>query len=95
MIICIFQWSSSKLSVFTSDDDMQANIRTYGKFCSLFEEEVAKVEQELAKVDKVAKVEQELVNITEVILTIITMITLIMTMVNGYDQRFFTKSHFW
>ena len=52
----------------------QANIRTYGKFCSLFEEEVAKVEQEL-------------VDITEVIITIITMITLIMTMVNEYDQR--------
>ena len=35
------------------EDDMQANIRTYGKFCSLFEEEVAKVDQELGDITEV------------------------------------------
>ena len=35
------------------DDDTQANIRTYGKFCSLFEEEVAKVDQELGDITEV------------------------------------------
>ena len=35
------------------DDGTQANIRTYGKFCSLFEEEVAKVEQELVNITEV------------------------------------------
>ena len=35
------------------DEDTQANIRTYGKFCSLFEEEVAKVDQELGDITEV------------------------------------------
>ena len=50
------------------DDDTQANIRTYGKFCSLFEEELAKVEQEL-------------VDITEVIMTMVTMAMMTMIMI--------------
>ena len=41
----------------------QANIRTYGKFCSLFEEEVVRVDMEAA-------------DITEVIMIMMTMITM-------------------
>ena len=38
------------------DDNTQANIRTYGKFCSLFEEELAKVDQQLVDITEVIKI---------------------------------------
>jgi len=41
----------------------QANIRTYGKFCSLFEEEVAKVDQELGDITEEKRREEASVRV--------------------------------